>query len=320
LKHLNFILKTLLIIVILGLIYHQLSALDLNAFRVKIISNLTSGNYFWYILVMLLMMPFNWWLESIKWQILMSPFETISRRKSLNTILAGVAAGIVTPARLGEYAGRLITSDPDKKGEVVAATFLGSIAQNLCNITGGLLFSYYFLKNYFHVTYLDSATFFVVILIHIMVLWLIYYQLPKVVTKLGRFEKLAPYINKVAHINLYSRPILNRVLILSLCRYLVYFGQYFLVMKFLGQSAESISVMANIAMIYLIQTGIPLPAFISVFARGELAVLIWASLRIDALTALTATFILWTVNLIFPSLVGLWIIYKTDISKFLKKV
>lgn len=269
---------------------------------------------------MLLLMPFNWWLESIKWQILMSPFETISRRKSLNTILAGVAAGIVTPARLGEYAGRLITSDPDKKGEVVAATFLGSIAQNLCNITGGLLFSYYFLKNYFHVTYLDSATFFVVILIHIMVLWLIYYQLPKVVTKLGRFEKLAPYINKVAHINLYSRPILNRVLILSLCRYLVYFGQYFLVMKFLGQSIESISVMANIAMIYLIQTGIPLPAFISVFARGELAVLIWASLSIDALTALTATFILWTVNLIFPSLAGLWIIYKTDISKFLKKV
>lgn len=269
---------------------------------------------------MIILMPISWWLESMKWQILMSPYEAISREKSWKTILAGVAAGIVTPARLGEYAGRLITSDPDKKREVVAATFLGSIAQNLCNITGGLLFSYFFLKNYFHVTYLDSVTFFVLILIHILILCLIYYQLPKVVTKLSKFERLIPYLKKVDHINLYNRPILNKVLILSFCRYLIYFGQYFLVMKFLGQSADSLAIMANIAMIYLIQTGIPLPAFISVFARGELAVLIWASLSIDALTALTATFILWAVNLIFPSLAGLWIIYKTDVNKFFKKI
>lgn len=267
-----------------------------------------------------MLMPVNWWLESIKWQILMSPFEAISRKQSLKTVLAGVAVGIVTPARLGEYAGRLITSNPDKKSEAVAATFLGSIAQNLCNITIGLLFSYFFLKNYFDVTYLDSVTFFVLIIIHILILCLIYYQLPKVVTKLSKFERLIPYLKKVDHINLYSIPILNKVLILSFCRYLIYFGQYFLVMKFLGQNDDSLAIMANIAMIYLIQTGIPLPAFISVFARGELAVLIWSSLSIDALTALTATFILWTVNLIFPSLAGLWIIYKTDINKFFRRV
>ncbi len=303
----------------MGLIYHQLSNLDVHMFGAKILTYASSSSQIGYLVVMVLMMPLNWWLESLKWQKLISPHENISSKKALKTILAGVAAGIVTPARLGEYAGRLITSNPDKKGEVVAATFLGSVAQNLCNISIGILFSYYFLKNYFGATYLDSITFFVVIIIHIVFLLMIYYKLPKVVNIFNKFGKLRPYVNKIERINVYNQSLLNQVLLLSFCRYIIYFIQYFLVMKFLDQDLAFLLVFSNISMIYLIQTGIPLPAFISVFARGELAVLIWASLGLDALTALTATFILWTVNLIVPAFAGLWIIYKTDLSKFLKK-
>lgn len=89
-------------------------------------------------------MPINWILEGRKWQLLMAPFENISLKKAIKIIVSGVAVGIVTPGRIGEYAGRLVASDPTQKTEVITATLLGSIAQNFWNILGGVALSYVF--------------------------------------------------------------------------------------------------------------------------------------------------------------------------------
>ena len=94
----------------------------------------------------LILMPLNWYLEGKKWQLLMSPFVKIGWLQSIKIVLAGIATGIFTPGRIGEFAGRAITSDKDQKQEVITATLLGSIAQNFWNIAGGLVLSYYFIK------------------------------------------------------------------------------------------------------------------------------------------------------------------------------
>ncbi|MBK9737214.1 MAG: hypothetical protein IPO92_20605 [Saprospiraceae bacterium] len=99
-----------------------------------------------YLGICFVLMPINWYLESVKWQTLMSPHTQVPLLRALKTVFAGISLGIVTPARVGEYGGRLLLSDPDYKTEVISATLLGSIAQNLCNVMGGLIFSYFFLK------------------------------------------------------------------------------------------------------------------------------------------------------------------------------
>ena len=87
----------------------------------------------------------------------------------------------------------------------------------------------------------------------------------------------------------------------------------------MGVHSDFLQLSGGIASIYLIQTGIPLPAFLSILARGELAVLVWSTLGIVELTALMATFILWFVNLIFPSLIGLLIMTRLDVKAYFNK-
>lgn len=267
-------------------------------------------------------MPINWYLESKKWQILMSPHSKLTLLEALKTVLAGIAMGIATPARIGEYGGRLLTSDPDHKAEVISATLLGSIAQNLCNVVVGLLFSYYFLKSIFHVTYSDHITFSMVVGLQIVLLFLIYYKMPKVAQFVERFFRWKYFLkisSKLKSLDLYTVPILNKIILISGLRYSIYFAQYYLILLFLDVQYEFLQLSGGIASIYLIQTGIPMPAFLSILARGELAILVWSSLGIIELTALIATFILWFVNLIFPSLIGLLVLSNFDVKAYFKK-
>lgn len=268
------------------------------------------------------LMPLNWWLESKKWQILLSPYTIISGTQAFKSVLAGVAAGIVTPARLGEYAGRLIINDPNLKPQVIVATFLGSLAQNLCNITIGLTFSYYFLKNLIGVTYLNGLTFLIVVIMQVVLMTGIYYNLPKVAIFLKKILKIS-YIDKwqnhIRALDQYPNRLLHKVLAISAIRYLIYFMQYILILMFLGVQLASEIYIQNISSIYLIQTLIPLPAFVSVLARGELAILVWTAVGVDEVSALAATFGLWMINLILPAIMGLFIIYSTDFKKYFSK-
>ncbi len=277
---------------------------------------------FRFLILSIMLMPVNWFLESKKWQILMSPHIVLSLNDALKTVLSGIALGIATPARIGEYGGRLLTSDPNHKPQVISATLLGSIAQNLCNVVMGLVFSYYFLKSIFNVTYSDHITFSIAVGLQIGILIFIYYKLPKVAKFVERFLKWKYFLkisSKLKSLDLYTVPLLNKIILISLLRYSIYFTQYLLILKFLGVQNDFLELSGGIASIYLIQTGIPLPAFLSILARGELAILVWSSLGIVELTALVATFILWFVNLIFPSLVGLVILTRFDVKAYFKK-
>lgn len=274
-----------------------------------------------YLVITIALMPINWWLESVKYKKLMSPHMYLTFGNSLRTVLAGISVGIVTPGRIGEYAGRLITSNPERKTEVISATLLGSIAQNLCNIIAGLMFSYFFLKSAMNVTYDNTFAFVSIVTVQILLLVYIYYHLPEVAHFIEKqvATKLTRSIHqKLKSLDLYEYSLLNIVMVISVGRYMVYFLQYFCLMRFFGAENTFIDLAGNISGIYMIQTGIPLPAFLSVMARGELAVLVWAGIGIDSISALAATFSLWFINLIIPTLAGLIVLLSSDLKKFVK--
>ncbi len=316
------ILKFVVIFLIVGLLYYQVAGgKGFNA----LLTSWDSQSIHWdykYLIFCILLMPVNWYLESKKWQILMSPHIKLTFLQALKTVLSGIALGIVTPARIGEYGGRLLASDPNQKPQVISATLLGSIAQNLCNVIVGLFFSYFFLKSIFNVTYTHHITFSIVVGLQIGLLIFIYYRLPKVAHFFERFLKWKYFLkisSKLKSLDLYTVRILNKIILISALRYSIYFTQYYLILIFLGVHSDFLQLSGGIASIYLIQTGIPLPAFLSILARGELAVLVWSTLGIVELTALMATFILWFVNLIFPSLIGLLIMTRLDVKAYFNK-
>lgn len=308
--------------IILILIYYQLTSGAGKTSLISIWQDQRQHLYYPYLWICIALMPLNWWLEAFKFQKLMSPHLKFTLRTAVFSVLSGLAAGIVTPGRIGEYAGRLMTSDADYKTEVISATLLGSIAQNICNIAGGIIFSYFFLKSALNVTYDNTFAFVAGVMIQIVILMVIYYNLPRIAHMIEKWlphRWILKFSNKLKSLDLYHAPLLHKVLGISFLRYMVYFLQYILIIMFFDVDGTLKDIAANVAGIYMIQTGIPLPAFLSVMARGEVAVLVWSGLGVSSMIALASTFTLWIINLIFPSLVGLTYIYyqKIDFKKFI---
>ncbi|MBK8547119.1 MAG: flippase-like domain-containing protein [Saprospiraceae bacterium] len=95
----------------------------------------------------LLIMPLNWFLEALKWKSVLKPIVRLSLYESFKSIMSGVFIGIFTPARIGEYAGRLINLPENARIPSLGATFYNSIVQNGIHVVLGFGLSYYFIKN-----------------------------------------------------------------------------------------------------------------------------------------------------------------------------
>ena len=234
----------------------------------------------------------------------------------MKAIYAGISVGLVTPARIGEYGGRLLFIDGEDRIKSIPATLISSIAQNISNIIGGyigaLIFCYcYFSFNRF--VYIAGS---ILGLLVIIMLCALFFNISKL--KLDGLNRwwLGKLLNKQAHvISQYDRPILKRVLTLSYLRYLIYCTQYVLILDFLGLELSLLAAFSGVAVIYLFQSGIPLPPILSVIARGELAIVIWSLFTANVGGILVATFGLWVINLVFPALLGLLIILNVNFLK-----
>lgn len=59
-----------------------------------------------------------------------------------------------------------------------------------------------------------------------------------------------------------------------------------------------------VGLIYLVQTGIPLPPITGLVFRGSVAVMVGGLIGIGEASALASTFVLWMANVATPALVG----------------
>lgn len=313
-KHSWYTLKYLLAAIIVILIGYQIHSAQKQDDIVQGLQQRDWVTNIVYLIVAISLMPINWYLESVKWRILMKPFLNISQIEAIKSVLVGIALGIVTPARIGEYGGRILMTPFAKSKEVVSSTFAGSLAQNLSNIIIGLLLSYFILKDIFDKIFHHPYLFLTVVGLQITLMLGIYFYLSKIMLYASRLSvpiKLKKLFYKAGHIYPKSFNLLNKVFLISFLRYSVYFVQYILILLYLGIKVKEWLIASHVAGIYLIQTLMPLPAFLSVPARGEIAILVWQNVGITPLWALAATYCLWLINLIVPSVIGIIILLKS---------
>lgn len=262
----------------------------------------------------LFLVPVNWFLESLKWRILMEPFIKISSGQAFKSILAGLSLGIVTPSRIGEYGGRILMTPYVRSHEVISSTFAGSLAQNITHIMAGILLAFFILKDFWNNLYVQPAFFFSAVCLQACVMLAVYFYFSKITDYMAGQnlpEKLKKIFMRAGDVYPKDVRLLLKIWMISLIRYGVYFIQYLLVLSALHIEVKNWEVVSHLASIFLIQTLIPLPAFISVPARGEVAVLVWQNAGIHAVHALTATYTIWFINLIIPAIFGLVILIKS---------
>ncbi len=256
-----------------------------------------------YFLMALLLVPVNWFLESVKWRIALSDYKPISTVHSLYSILLGVSAGILTPARVGEYVGRMSLMEKKDIGPNSLATFVSSTMQMIVTFLFGSVASIYI---YSHYEFIDISQTIIISGGLVMLAFLIglLFFLPHVINLLGRIRQLHRFLPD-QEVTLPRYGIVVRVFLYSVLRYVVYALQYALVFLCFGTNVGLPILLAFILLAFLCQSLLPLPPMASLIGRGSVALLLFTQLGINEYVILSATFSIWVINLVLPAFCGM---------------
>ena len=342
------IFKVLLASLLFVLLYYQLFRGDkirLPELYIQIKACLS-----WYnlplVLGVIFLMPINWALETKKWLKLMERIEVLPFGKAFKAILAGLTFSLFTPNRIGEYGGRILMVSDGNRVKSVFATLVGSFSQWIVLFCSGFLGLGIFMIFQQKELGLSHGLLFlgIALLVALGIFLLIaYFNLPWIIhlTKkmrwsyawLGKifkaekksgqwlrakFQWLRGGLLKIQQ-NIflyYNRKELSLALLFSFLRYATYSIQYMLLLYFFGSSLTVLEHILGIVIIYLLQTGIPVPPSTGLLMRGNIALgvfgfFVGTSANLT-MPILAATFALWLINVVLPAIVGLFFIVRVQ--------
>lgn len=258
-----------------------------------------------------LLLPLNWGLEALKWRLLLRAFQPVSFRKVMAAVMAGVAFSVITPGRVGEYGGRMWVLGREAVWGVAVSTLLGSACQWVVLLLAGgwgmaswgIWYEAAAPEAWYSALALAWAMAGLVVLALLNARWAL-----TGISLLPQARWRFRLLRRLMALRQYRPAVVARALGLAALRYGVYAAQYYLLLRCFGLQAPGYWVFAGIAVIFLMQTGLPLSPLAGLPARGELARLVWSHLGMNSLGALAATYALFILNLGLPALIGAAII------------
>ncbi|MES2558199.1 MAG: lysylphosphatidylglycerol synthase domain-containing protein [Bacteroidota bacterium] len=298
--------KIILVAGTLGFIVYKLFfAYDIQNIVASSSFTWTTTNIILLASVFILVIP-NIALEGRKWMLTMRQYEPVRFIQAIKSVTAGIALGIITPNRVGDFAGKaLFLQSYDKiKGAVVS--FIGSIAQTLsiifCGSFGlwtlafqqGYISSTLFYAGLFALPVLLALLFYVYINIH----WLHY---------IIRWKKAKPFIDAFTH---YTGRELSSLFLLSMLRFGIFNFQYFLLLHFFGVPIAAADAFPALFAIFVVQAFVPSFILIEMGVRGATALFFLGLFSTNSSGILLAAYTLWIINIMLPGLMGLFFILK----------
>ncbi len=275
----------------------------------------------WLVVLTVVMVPLNLGLETFKFHILTRQFLPTGFAVLFKSVLGGMAVAVVTPNRIGEYAGRVLFLKKKYGWQAVAATVVGSLSQLLVIIALGLAGTLLFHAAWMNKNGVSGSLLLSFGLSLVAVMLLFYYNIDLLLPLLRRIPLGKTYrkvVSKLSFLKRYSFRQLSAILAVAAGRYLTYCTQYVLLLWFFGLEVSYLPALATVAMVFLLQASIPLPPLAGLIARGEFALMAFDEGHSNVLApVMSATFLLFLVNVAIPALAGLLLIWITNIRKTL---
>lgn len=298
--------------VLLGLLFIALVANRLyhayNQETAASVKYIFSSQNVWLVFFSFSLMFVNWALESYKWKFFTAEIERISFGKSWQSVWMGVCVGNLTPARIGEFAGRILFFQPKNRAKATSCNFINSIAQTSVNIVIGcfglLLFSSAIYKNYFTL----------IISLEILLLILFIFLLLRINNVLKWISGLSFARNFRLEELEFSAPLILKLLFFSLIRYMVYFFQFYLLLLACHVYAGFMEISAAIAIMYLLISTIPMISGIDIAVRAFIVTLLFGGMQANEWQLSIASTLLWLINIVVPSIAGYYFIVKNKFS------
>ena len=321
-KTIGFLLKIGIVAFALFFLYQQLTSkssveqFDLDQVLVKL-----QENYI-VVTVVILMMFLNWFLESLKWRFLISKIEKVSIKRSIRAIFSGITVSAFTPNRVGEYGGRVFCLEKADRFKGVLITVIGSMAQLVTTIVFGSI-GILLLPNLMpefdsllsNIVFAYPIMLFLLILLNVLLvtLFLNASVFSVVLSKIKFLRKFKKY-NEV--FSFYNSSELLEILLYSVGRYIIFTTQFFIFLQVFDVQIGYVDAMILITTMLLVISIIPTIAITEIGIRGSVALFLFGLVSVNAIGILSATFVMWVINLLLPALIGTIFIFSL---KFFRK-
>lgn len=254
----------------------------------------------------LILMVFNWLLETLKWRLLVQKNENITFFEAMQGVLSGVALNMITPNQLGDFLGRVIHLKKMDKVRGTLITVIGHTAQVIMTAGFGLCALIWFLYYNQTITKQQSNTAYLILLVMVVITFAAYLNMAWL-SKLTITTKIKPYLDVF---KLYRRSELVQVLMISFLRYIIFLAQYYCLLLLFNVDVTFAQGMACIIATLCAQSFVPSFILVEVGMRGASALWFFGMFTAVVTPVLLTAYSLWIINLMIPGLVGLVFILK----------
>lgn len=281
-----------------------------------------TGPGIWKLWLAVGLMLINWAIEARKWQVVIRLIQPISLIQSLKAIFTGTTMAFFTPNRIGEYVGRILYIGENKRIQAISLTIVCSIAQLLVTLFAGLGGLLYMKGVIAQKQPTDlSLLFWINTLLYItalgtLVLTLFYFRLAWLVRWIEKIPKIERFLRHIRVLDSFNATILLRILSLSVARYLVFIGQYYLLFAVFEVSLTPGQVLASIGVLFLVLAVVPTIAVITELGvRWKASIELVQFFSTNTWGVLATSLSVWIINLVIPALIGSLLILGIRIFK-----
>lgn len=246
--------------------------------------------------VLLLLFLLNYLMEAIKWQNLLASWSPISILKSYKSVLIGQAFAFFTPARSGDYVGRILLLPPGSKIKGVAQLAWSSYAQIIITIGIGSIALFFNLPFFPWIKWLMPLG---------LVAALLVYFHP------GQFNGCLNKINKLQIENKLKLQLLG----LSFLKYVVFVLQYTWAVKMLNIPIVPIDLWIVLGVLFLLLSIIPSISLTDLVIRGQIIVVLLEPYYNNSLMLICLSTIIWAVNFLLPAIIGAFLLINFRIKQ-----
>ena len=296
------ILKVLISFTIIFVLYRQFDS-KFADYNMAQNLPLLKKNYF-YLFLLFILMFIQWFVEAQKWRFLLYKVQYLKLGQSIKAIFSGLSVSFLTPNRTGEFLGRIIFIPKGNRIKASIITFIGNYSQLLTTITIGLI-SLFYLPNYFNIDkYLDRNYYYILIFFTLIISNILYFFTNKIYDFASIFSKKNKYLSQIEVFKIYSKKELLIAYLYSMFRYIIFIIQYYVAFLTFEIHISLIDFVILKPISILLVTAIPTVSITDAGVRVSSALAIFALVDIST-NIISATILVWLVNLVIPSLIGL---------------
>lgn len=248
------------------------------------------------LLLILILMPLNWYFEYLKWKVTLKHLNYFHRKESISSFLSGIFSGFITPNFIGNFAGRIIYYPFRLRPQLTLYTLLASYSQFLTTLSIGAVVLFFQKEQY----QLFPSKFNWIICIFLLLGWMLYFgfeQLKPERIRLLSFFRYFRYSKKNQWLKL-------RFLIYNILRYFVFSLQYVLMLN-VFQADFHWYYFLYVSIIYFWSTLIPSFIWGKLFIRETVALVILSAVIPNTNIILCSSLLLSVINQVIPAVTGI---------------